>query len=68
MYLFVQYFLMSCKCCDLMFPDKCMEILYEEGNTLLQAQEWLKSSLQLHMANAALIVANMARSGKHYWY
>ena len=34
------------------------------GDMLSQAKEWLQSSAQKHMVNAALIVANFARSGE----
>ena len=42
-----------------------MEVLFEGGVVLPQAKDWLKSSLLRLKANAALIVANMARSGKY---
>lgn len=43
-----------------------MEVLFEDGNLLRIAKEWLTdSSSQLRMANASLIIANMARSGKY---
>ncbi len=41
-----------------------MAKLYESGALLLKAKEWLQSSEQRHLANAAIIVANFARSGK----
>ena len=41
-----------------------MEKLHEAGFVLSRAREWLQSSEQQFMANAALIVANFARSGK----
>lgn len=43
-----------------------MTVLFEDGETLLKAKRWLEetnSSTQFHMTNAALILANMARSG-----
>ncbi len=47
--------------------DKCMQAVFEDGETVGVAIRWLEatdSSMQLQMANAALIIANMARSGR----
>ena len=46
--------------------DKCMEAVFEDGEILTIAKKWLEeahSPTQFQMANAALIVANLARSG-----
>lgn len=45
-----------------------MEALFNDGETLAIAKGWLEgthSSSQLRMANAALIIANLARSGEY---
>lgn len=46
--------------------DKCMEALFEDGEVLRVAKGWLEGTAQLRMANAALIIANLARSGKEH--
>ena len=53
----ILYFLLS---------DKCVEVIIDAGEVLNVARSWLErteSSTQLQKANAALIIANMARSG-----
>ena len=47
-----------------MLLDKCMTVLFQESEILSVAMKWLEAtSTQLLMANAALIIANIARSG-----
>ena len=47
--------------------DKCMEAIFGDGETVPLMKTWLKEPpTPLHMANAALVVANMARSGTCY--
>lgn len=41
-----------------------MEALFKDGEVLRVAKWWLEGTEQLRMANAALIIANLARSGK----
>lgn len=43
--------------------DMCMEAIFEDNETLPQIKAWLEAPTQFHMANAALVVANIARSG-----
>ena len=50
-----------------------MEALFKDGEALAVAKMWLEGTSQLRMANAALIIANLARSGKYrptqeYWW
>ena len=42
-----------------------MQVIFEDTETLQLTKRRLEASTQLHMANAALVVANMARSGKY---
>jgi hypothetical protein len=42
-----------------------MEAVFGDGETLTVVRSWLGGTYsQLRMANAALIIANLARSGK----
>ena len=44
-----------------------MEAIFGDGETVPLMKTWLKEPpTPLHMANAALVVANMARSGTCY--
>lgn len=44
--------------------DKCMELLFQETEIVKMVLKWLQpSSAQVFMANAALMVANLSRSG-----
>lgn len=44
-----------------------MEALFKDGEIITVAKRWLEDthSTQLQMANAALIIANLARSGRY---
>ena len=39
-------------------------MIYEDNKTVLLMKTWLEAPTQFQVANAALAVANMARSGK----
>ena len=41
-----------------------MKMLFDDGEILIVAKEWLESPAQTKMANASLMIANFARSGK----
>ncbi len=40
-----------------------MKILFDDGEILMVTREWLESTSQTKMANASLMIANIARSG-----
>lgn len=45
-----------------------MEALFKDGEVLKVAIGWLEGTTQLRMANGALFIANLARSGKYILY
>lgn len=40
-----------------------MKVIFEDNETVPRLKEWLEAPTQFHMANAALLIANVARSG-----